>query len=116
MKLYVTGAWRRWSGIAALTAAIALPLPAFASAATPAEQLNEVYAYIEELHVGGTSGEALRDAAIRGMLDALQDPYTQYYDEAAWQALRTRFRALAGTEALTWRPEGRYLGLDMGLS
>jgi len=90
-KLYTRGFWRRWSKIAALTAALALPLPAWAAAATPAEQLNEVFGYIEELHVGGTSAEALRDAAIQGMLDALDDPYTQYYDEATWQALHDAY-------------------------
>jgi hypothetical protein len=42
-KLNVTGSWKRWSKLAALTAALALPLPAFATAATPAEQLNEVF-------------------------------------------------------------------------
>ncbi len=93
-KLYVTGAWRRWSRLAALTAALALPLPAFAAAATPAEQLNEVFGYIEELHVGGTSGEALRDAAIQGMLDALDDPYTQYYDEETWQSLHDAYEQM----------------------
>jgi len=90
-ELNVTGTWRRWTRIAALSAALALPLPSVAGAATPAEQLNEVFGHIEGLHVGGTSGEALRDAAIRGMLEELDDPYTQYYDEAAWQELQDAY-------------------------
>ncbi|TLS53220.1 PDZ domain-containing protein [Paenibacillus antri] len=90
-KLHGMGTWRRWTRLAALTAALTLPLPAVAVAATPAEQLNEVFGYIEDLHVSGTSGEALRDAAIRGMLDELNDPYTAYYDEAMWKSLHDAY-------------------------
>ncbi|HZG55232.1 S41 family peptidase [Paenibacillus sp.] len=85
------GNWTRWAKAVAMRTAVvataALAWPGAASAATPAEQLNEVFGYIEELHVGGKSAEALRDAAIQGMLDELNDPYTQYYDEEQWKAL-----------------------------
>jgi len=83
----------RKAALAALLALALLAAPAAGAAAesSPAAQLQEVFAKLEALHVGGMSAEALRDAAVNGMLQALDDPYTQYYHPDEWRRLLDSF-------------------------
>lgn len=49
------------------------------------QRLDEVYEVISKLHVSGISGTELSESAIKGMIDALNDPYTQYLPEKDWK-------------------------------
>jgi len=79
----------RAAAAAALAATIASPAAGFA--AEPKDELYEVFSLLETMHVSGSSGEQLKDAAIRGMLEALDDPYTEYFDPEEWQALQDTY-------------------------
>lgn len=84
--------WKRRLVVAAASLLLAAGIAVPASAEEAAlEQLNEVYRLIDQYHYSDVSGEVLRDAAIRGMLDALEDPHTQYYDEEEWKELQDSF-------------------------
>jgi len=85
--------WKRRAAFATASAALALALaaPASAEEAEPLEQVSEVFELIEGYHLSATTDEKLRDAAIRGMIESLNDPYTQYYDEAAWDEMYDSF-------------------------
>lgn len=89
-----SGSWKLWCASAILAAAPLLPVSAAAAGTTPEKQLNEVFELIEELHISGKTGEELRDAAIRGMLEELNDPYTQYYNEEEWEAVQNSFEQI----------------------
>jgi len=87
--------WKRWFAVPALSAAVALSgvaAPAQAAAlAQPVEQLNEVFTLIEQYHISGITAEELRDAAIEGMIERLEDPYTVYYNEEEWAEMTNAF-------------------------
>jgi carboxyl-terminal processing protease len=74
-----------------LFVSLLLPFQSVAHAAKPLEQFNEVFNLIETMHFGGLSSEKLRDAAIKGMVEALNDPYTAYYNPQEWEDLRKSF-------------------------
>jgi carboxyl-terminal processing protease len=59
-------------------------------------RLNDAYSIVESqyLHVDELEKEALVDGAIRGMLGALDDPYTAYFDEKEYKDFNN---ALSGT-------------------
>lgn len=83
-----------WRAVLAALLALAVltaPAGAVSAEAKPAEQLQEVFDKLEAMHVGGASAGTLRDAAISGMLEALNDPYTQYYNDEQWQELLDAF-------------------------
>lgn len=42
------------------------------------DRLEEIFFYISQYHIEGLSKEELIDAAIDGMIDALDDPFTEY--------------------------------------
>lgn len=90
--------WGRSAALAIAAAALAVPaalsIPGAAHAASAGEQLEEVFRYIAELHVSETSAQTLRDAAVQGMLEALDDPYTVYYDPEAWQELQDAYEQM----------------------
>jgi carboxyl-terminal processing protease len=81
--------WKWWVLHTALVTLIATPMSA--SAATPEEQLNEVFSLIEGKHYSGTTAAELKDAAITGMLLQLNDRFTAYYNEAEWTELQNAF-------------------------
>lgn len=56
-----------------------ISFPVQASSAT--DRVKEVLELLEKNHVSGSSDEELGDAAIEGMLYALDDPYSQYFTE-----------------------------------
>src|SRR5690606_22948110 len=43
------------------------------------QALAEVYQLLKDYHVSGIESDALTDAAIKGMIESLQDPFTEYY-------------------------------------
>jgi carboxyl-terminal processing protease len=49
------------------------------------DQVNEIFQLIESYHVSGIGQEDVADAAIRGMISALDDPYTQYMTKSEWE-------------------------------
>lgn len=64
-------------------------LPAAATAEEKAAgqasaQLNQVYQLIEQFHVSGIDKDKLAEAAIKGMLETLDDPYSVYMNEKEW--------------------------------
>ena len=63
-----------------------------AYASSQLEKLNEIFTLIEQSHVSGISSEQLFEAAITGILNTLNDPYTSYYNEQEWQTLQQRFQ------------------------
>jgi len=50
------------------------------------DKLDEVLQYIEAMYYKEPDEEQMLDYAIQGMLAALEDPYTFYYDEDNWDA------------------------------
>jgi carboxyl-terminal processing protease len=68
---------------------LALPLAAARGASLEKERVQEVLETIERLHVSGISEEKLSDAAIEGMISALNDPYTEYMSAEEWEAYQS---------------------------
>lgn len=55
-----------------------------AFAATEA-QTEDVKKLLEEYHLSAPTDEDLNDAAIQGMVESLQDPYTEYFTDDEWK-------------------------------
>jgi len=55
------------------------------AAAATATQTEDVKKLLEEYHLSKPTDEELNDAAIQGMVDALGDPYTEYFTDEEWQ-------------------------------
>ncbi len=51
------------------------------------KKLEEVYQYIMEMYYQEPDEEKMMEYAIHGMLSALDDPYTFYYEPEEWQAM-----------------------------
>lgn len=49
------------------------------------QRIDEVYDLLSKVHVSGTPGASLSESAIKGMIESLHDPYTQYLPEKDWQ-------------------------------
>lgn len=49
-------------------------------------EVDEIFELIKNNHVSGISESKLADAAIEGMLNTLDDPYTQYFSKSEWEA------------------------------
>lgn len=66
------------------------------------EKLSEVMQYIEAYYYQEPDTDAMVDYAVQGMLAALDDPYTFYYDAESWQKM--------------WEDEeGEYTGIGIQL-
>jgi len=66
------------------------------------EKLDEVLQYIEGYYYKEPNVDSMLDTAINGLLSALEDPYTYYYDEKNW--------------ASYWEEEeGEYAGIGVQL-
>src|SRR5207247_1587945 len=50
--------------------------------ATPAKKIAEVRDKLRERYVKPVDDKALNEGAIKGMLETLRDPYTEYFDPA----------------------------------
>lgn len=71
--------------IAALLLASALLTGASASAfAESSAQADEVRKLLEQYHISKPSESSLDEAAIKGMVDSLNDPYTEYFTQEEW--------------------------------
>lgn len=55
-----------------------------ALAATEA-QTEDVKKLLEEYHLSAPTDDDLNDAAIQGMVESLQDPYTEYFTDEEWK-------------------------------
>lgn len=74
--------WRKMALTAMLSAVIA---PAWTvSASEASDRLQQVLELLSTTHVSGVSEEALSDAAIQAMVEALNDPYTEYMSKQEW--------------------------------
>lgn len=51
-------------------------------------QVKEVLQLLEQNHVSKPDAEQLKDAAIRGMIQQLNDPYTQYFSADEWKSFQ----------------------------
>src|SRR5688572_4907514 len=82
---------RRWvAGVLALLLVLAA-MPVYHAAdrvADAATRIQEILDILSRHHVSGASVSTLEDAAIRGMLAVLKDPYTQYFTEEEWERFR----------------------------
>src|SRR5690554_2659023 len=65
---------------------VSLTLPVSALAKSNAVDMYEVYEVLQNNHVSGISEDELTSAAIRAMIEELDDPYTEYYSEEEWQS------------------------------
>ena len=82
---------------------------------TEFERLAEVWELLEAEHIDGTNldAQAISNGAIRGMLEALDDPYTAFFDSAqykiATQDLKGFFEGIGAEVGLRegTRQEGR---------
>jgi carboxyl-terminal processing protease len=54
-------------------------LAANAEGSTGSTKINEILQLLSNNHISGASEDQLTDAAIKGMIDSLHDPYTQYF-------------------------------------
>lgn len=52
-----------------------------------ADILQQLYFYIQQNYVEEVDPELLYEGAIKGMLEALDDPYSSYLDKSAWRSL-----------------------------
>ena len=52
-----------------------------------ADIIQQIYFYIQQNYVEEVDPELLYEGAIKGMLEALDDPYSSYLDKAAWRSL-----------------------------
>ncbi|MFO7273674.1 MAG: S41 family peptidase [Bacillota bacterium] len=71
-----------------LAGALLLAIPGGARAAAPEALLDpiaEIYELLEAYHKDGVDPERFLEGAIRGGLEALGDPYTQYFSPAEWE-------------------------------
>lgn len=72
----------------ALLGLLAVPVmpadPAFAASQETAEQLAEVRALLDRLHISGAPDAAGEADSIDGLIELLEDPYTDFYDEEEW--------------------------------
>ena len=78
MKVQGKTSWRRRLLILAAAILAAMPAAAGTARAADLQTLAEVYEILANYHVSGIDGEVLGDAAIEGMLNLLNDPYTRY--------------------------------------
>jgi carboxyl-terminal processing protease len=73
--------WKRWLALYSLTAALAAA-PVSTAMAAPSEQnvktLVEVFTQIVDTHYSHPDENKILEGAIRGMLEALNDPHTNY--------------------------------------
>lgn len=82
--------WSRWALIGAITATLLPVLPAMPAHAADEtkdqelERFEQVYRTVQQLHVSAPSGKSLTEAAIKGMIDSLNDPYTKYMNTKEW--------------------------------
>jgi len=70
--------------VAALLAFLLLISNVPAVLGASAVQTDEVRELLEEYHLSHPADEELADKEIEEMVDALQDPYTEYFDEEEW--------------------------------
>ncbi|MGF7030575.1 carboxyl-terminal processing protease [Paenibacillus mucilaginosus] len=74
--------WRR-SAAAVLSMTLLLPaaqpLQAAGTGSSGASRVQEVMELLQKKHVGAPSADALSDAAVKAMVESLEDPYTQYF-------------------------------------
>lgn len=74
--------WKK-IGLSAVVATLALPAwSAYASESS--DRLQQVLDILSANHVSGVSEKALSDAAIKAMVQSLNDPYTEYMDKSQW--------------------------------
>ncbi|MBC7104553.1 MAG: PDZ domain-containing protein, partial [Firmicutes bacterium] len=75
--------WLKLAWAAALALFLLLPaVPAGAETGTGGAQvLEEIIEHLHREHVGQPTVDKLVEGAVRGMLEALGDPYTQYFTE-----------------------------------
>ncbi|WP_144933474.1 S41 family peptidase [Paenibacillus sp. 32O-W] len=79
----------------AVIMALTLALPAYAEEANEALYVDdleyrvlEVYELLKNLHVSGVDTETLSEASIKGMLQAVDDPYTSFMTVEEWEAFQ----------------------------
>ncbi|AFC29991.1 carboxyl-terminal protease [Paenibacillus mucilaginosus 3016] len=74
--------WRR-SAAAVLSMTLLLPaaqpLQAAGTESSGASRVQEVMELLQKKHVSAPSADALSDAAVKAMVESLEDPYTQYF-------------------------------------
>ena len=58
-----------------------------------------MHQYIEQYHVSGISGQILTEEAIRAMIEALDDPYTEYFTKEQYEAFSNRSTAITSGSA-----------------
>ncbi len=74
--------WKK-IGLSAVVATLALPAwSAYASVSS--DRMQQVLEILSTSHVSGASEESLSDAAIQAMVEALNDPYTEFMDKKQW--------------------------------
>lgn len=49
------------------------------------QEIEEIYTLLKENHISGVQGEELLHAAIKGMVESLNDPYTTYLSPQEWE-------------------------------
>lgn len=105
--LRATGMTRFGTKLAAMALAAMLLMPPAAFAAEPegngvSPAVGEVLDLLSRVHVSGTDRSALEASAIKGMVDSLGDPYTQYMSAAEWSQFESSL-------------EQRYVGIGVRL-
>ena len=76
--------WRRF---AALLLAVSLTAgPSAAAFAESSAQSDEVRELLEQYHLSKPADSTLDEAAIKGMVESLNDPYTEYFTQEEWTA------------------------------
>ncbi len=60
------------------------------------EVLLEVVEYIQQYYLRNAEGESLWEGAVRGILETLNDPYSEYFDPAAYRSFMSNFESEFG--------------------
>ncbi|RKN86590.1 S41 family peptidase [Paenibacillus ginsengarvi] len=97
----------------ALLTAPAAPTWAEAKAET-AQQLKEVRDVIQKVHLSGISAADLQADTIEGLIRKLDDPYTEYFDEARWNEFQNSLELnYAGIGMRLGQDEGGFIAVEV---
>lgn len=99
---------------AALLGMLAVPASAFAEQTNTPEQYKEARALIAEHHIGGRNVPESATGSIDDMLEALKDPYTDYFTEEEWNGFMNSLDLnYAGIGMRLGQDEGGFVAVEI---
>lgn len=75
---------------------------ATSQASSDTDLINEVMQYVEKYNLTGADKDALIRAAIDGMVDSLDDPYSQYFSSDESKELQSQLALIMSASEFSW--------------